>query len=322
MKIQHPPRQDGIEIYLRELQQFAPLSGEEAPELFRLASTGDAAAQERILLAHLSLVTRIAYKYTGYGLPLADLISEGNLGLLRAVELYDPSFGVAFSTYAGVWIKQRIHRAITAQSQVVRIPVWRSQRLRKLDRLHDELNSELGRDSTLTDLADRIGLSARDLESIAADRVQVNSLDLTDETGAPSLDLPDDEAATPGELLSREELHEEIISALDGLDDTELQILSLKFGLLNEKAESYREMAPRFGRSREWIRRIGEQALAKVSSSLRAAGAMPRAIIQKRRDKTRRRLEALARKRSSLPVRVSLFQMVLMQEVTPILTIL
>ncbi len=321
MKIQHPPRQDGIEIYLRELQQFTPLSEEEAPELFRLASTGDAVAQERILLAHLSLVTRIAYKYTGYGLPLADLISEGNLGLLRAVELYDSSFGVAFSTYAGVWIKQRIHRAITAQAQVVRIPVWRSQRLRKLDRLHEELNSELGRDSTLTDLADRIGLSSRDLESIAADRVQVNSLDVTDESGALTLDLPDD-AASPGDLLSHTELHEEIISALDGLDDTELQILSLKFGLMNEKAESYREMAPRFGRSREWIRRMGEQALTKVSSSLRAAGALPRALIQKRRDKTRQRLEALARKRASLPVRVSLFQMVLMQEMTPILTIL
>lgn len=315
------PRDSGIETYLREIQSIPPLEAD-ATELFSRAAAGDAAARERILMAHLSCVVRIACKYSGYGLPLADLVAEGNLGLIRAVELFDPKYGVPFLTYSGVWIKQRIHRAITSQSRAVRIPVWRSQRLRKLDRLHEELNAELGRDSSLTDLADRIGLSQSDLDDIAADRLSVQSLDAPGDLSHAVASLPDDRAPLPIDRLSRQELLDEVMAALHDLDDTELRILGLKFGLLDDQPASYREMAPRFGRSREWIRKIGEGALAKVTAALRAASGAPRALIRSRTDCTRRRLQSLGRKKQNLLARLSLFHTALIQGMEPVFSIL
>lgn len=315
-------RNGGLEVYLRDLQELPSISEEEAVRFFQRAAEGDAEAKERILFAHLSLVVRISYKYTGYGLPLADLVSEGNLGLLRAVELFDPKHGVAFTAYAGVWIKQRLHRAITAQAQVVRIPVWRSQRLRKLDRLQTELSAELGRESHVGDWAERVGLSEKEMAGIVADRVRVNSIDIPGEAGGPLAMTVDATTPAPDENMAQQELNEEIISALHELDDTELQILSLKFGLLNEEPESYRQMAPRFGRSREWIRRIGEEALAKVGQSLRAAGNLPRSLIQHRRENARKRLEILARKPGVVAGKLSLFQVALTQWVEPVLTLI
>lgn len=322
LKTLHFPRENGLETYLQELQKLPPLTGEEGAQAFAAAAAGDQNARERIVLAHLSLVVRIAWKYGGYGLPLTDVISEGNLGLLRAAELYDPKYGVAFATYAGVWIKQRIHRAITAQAHAVRIPVWRSQRLRKLDRLHAELNAELGRDAVLADLAERIGIAEDDLADIASDRVEVTSLSQPAPDGNPWLEIPDDAQLHPRERLSQEERREEIIAALAGLDDTELQIISRKFGLNEETPESYREMAPRFGRSREWIRRMGEQAIAKIAASLRAAGGMPRALIASRQGKTRKRLADISRKTADPAAKLSVFQAVLMPWMEPIFTIL
>ena len=277
-----------------------------------LASGGGAEVREQIALAHLNLVVRIAFKYGGYGLPMADLVSEGNLGLLRAAELFDPKFGVAFSTYASVWIKQRMHRAITAQARVVRIPVWRSQRLRKLDRLHHDLNAELGRDAEFSDLAERLGLSESEVERMTSDRVQVDALEDVTEAALMTDELH------PVQRLSREELLAEIAACLDGLDDTEMQILARKFGLLNAEPESYREMAPRFGKSREWIRRIGEGALAKVRNSFAAAGHLPRLLIEARRKRAQARLQKLARTEAQL----SLFPMALMQWLEPLLAIL
>ena len=295
-----------MEVYLADIQKLPSLSDEEVNRL--LATEAGAEVRERIALAHLSLVVRIAFKYAGYGLPMADLVSEGNLGLLRAAELFDPKFGVAFSTYASVWIKQRMHRAITAQARVVRIPVWRSQRLRKLDRLHEELNAELGRDAEFTDLADRLGVAEEDVERMTADRVQVDGLEDVAEAALVA------EGLHPIQHLTREELLAEIAACLDGLDDTEMQILARKFGLLNDEPESYREMAPRFGKSREWIRKIGEGALAKVRASFATVGHLPRLLVEARREKAQARLKRMARSEA----RLSLFPMALMQWMEPL----
>lgn len=284
---------EGLETYLREINQIPPLTDEERQTLFCKAAEGDLASRERIALAHLHFVVRIACQYAGYGLPLADLISEGNIGLLRATELFDPTLGVPFTTYASVWVKQRIHRAITAQAHVVRIPVWRSQRLRKLDRLHEDLNHELGRDPEITELAERIGLPEETLSRIAEERLTFCPINPeTDET------VPfHDAAPLPSELLHEKELREEITACLHGLDDTELQIISRRFGLHNEaEPESYRAMAPRFGKSREWIRKIGERAIAKVKQSLESIRHLPREVIRHRRKETEQRLALLAKK--------------------------
>jgi RNA polymerase primary sigma factor len=306
---------EGLERYLAEVRGLPQLTEAESGEVFSAALAGDQDARERIVLAHLGLVTRIAFQYAGYGLPMADLVSEGNLGLLRAAELFDAKFGVAFSTYAAVWIKQRMHRAITGQAHAVRIPVWRSQRLRKLDRLHDELNAELGRDAELTDLADRLGVGEDAIERMAKDRLTVEGLE-----EAPEAALVDGQAH-PAQHLSRQELIEEVAACLHGLDDTELQIVARKFGLLDEEPESYREMAPHFGKSREWIRRIGEGAMAKLRSSLESVGNVPRTLVAARRRKAQERLRELAAK-AGAPAKMSVFQMVLMQWVEPLIAII
>lgn len=321
LKTEPAPSSD-TQRYLNDLRNFADFPAQEHPDVFRMAAAGDARAQERVVLAHLPLVVKIARQYAGYGLPLSDLISEGNLGLVRAAALYDPRFGVAFSTYAGVWIKQRMHRAITSQAQVVRVPVWRSQRLRKLDRLHAELSAELGRDAVAADLAERIGLSESEVHALARDRVIVASLDDPDGPADEILAMLATVAESPDEKLSREELHEELLSTLHGLTDDELQILSFKLGLLNDDPMSYREMAPRFARSREWVRKIGEKALSKVAESFRKTGEIPRWIIQKRRDRTRKRLEALTAKSARKEGPLSLSQIALMHWLEPIIAIL
>jgi len=259
---------------------------------------------ERIVLAHLNLTVRIAYQYVGYGLPLADLISEGNLGLMRAAELFDARHGVEFSTYASVWIKQRIHRAITAQARVVRIPVWRSQRLRKLSRLQETLSAELGREASSAELAEKLGLSEERVERIAADQLQVAELNEA---------LLDESIPEPGERLSREELMDEIAACLHELDDTELRIISLKFGLLDEETQSFREMAPRFGKSREWIRRAGEGALAKLRASFAEIGRLPRHLIRHRKQAAAKRLKKLQAQK--LPV----LNLALMQGMEPLI---
>lgn len=304
--IHFPRPSEDIERYLSDLNSIPELRGEELEAAFTGVVAGDMEAREKVALAYLRLVVRIAYQYTGYGLPLADMIAEGNIGLLRAVELYDTRFGTAFETYASVWIKQRIHRAITSQSRSVRIPIWRSQRLRKLDRLHSELNSELGRDATLEELAGRLGISSESLSAITNDRTSVDSLDQTDADGDGALRLMlVDDSLLPDMQLSHEERLEEIYACLDELDDTELQVLSLKFGLFEQEPASYREMAGRFGKNREWIRTTGERALRKLKDSVHKVTSIPRKMVAERRQKALARIEKIKKSPAALSLQRS-----------------
>jgi len=290
----HEPRDaDGVEAYLAQIAAVAPLSSDEAATVIAAAAQGDAAARERLILAHLRLVVRIACRYSGYGLALADLIAEGNLGLIRAVELYDARYGTAFESYATVWIKQRIHRVITAQARSVRIPVWRSQRLRKLDRMHRELNTQLGREATMEELAAHVGVAPERLQHIQRDRIHVESVEAGGHAGQAVFALIVDQPL-PAERLTREEMIDEVAACLAELDDHELRVLSAKFGLAERPAESYRAMAPRLGRSREWIRRVGEGALLKLRASLADLAAMPRGLVARRKTAGLRRLQRLA----------------------------
>lgn len=265
-----------MDRYLADISAAPRLTEEQNAELARKAAAGDGAAREKLVTGHLKLVVHIAHQYAGYGLSLADLIAEGNLGLIRAAELFNPSFGVKFTTYAGFWIKQRMHRAITNQARAVRIPVWKSQRLRKLARLHDDLNAELGRNASADELAERLGMSPEELESISGDRIEVQSLDapIGEEEAALSHLLPDPNAPVPSERLTKAELIEEIIACMHDLDDRELQVLTLKFGLHGGETESFRQMSKRFGVSREWIRRIAELAMVKIHRTL-SRNALP-----------------------------------------------
>jgi RNA polymerase primary sigma factor len=290
---------NALDSYLRDVGQLPALTDEEAATLGARAAKGDVDAQESLVHSHLRLVVKIAHHYAGFGLPLADLVSEGNIGLIRAAELYDPKFGTKFSTYASVWIKQRMHRAITSQARAVRIPVWRSQRLRKLARLNEELSAQLGRTASDDELAERLGLSAEQMAGMQSDRFEVVSIDAPAHPGdenSPALHhaLPDENAQEPGANLTREELVEELFVCLHDLEDRELEILSLKYGFQAKGAVSFRELGRRFGLSHEWVRRIGELAVVKVRRALENVGSLPAAERTRRMAKVQARIAQLA----------------------------
>lgn len=287
-----------LDTYLREVAAMPQLSDEEAVALGNRACAGDVAAQEQLVKAHLRLVVRIAHQYSGFGLPLADIISEGNIGLIRAAELYNPKFGTKFTTYASVWIKQRVHRAITSQARAVRIPVWRSQRLRKLTRLNDELSAQLGRTATEDELAERLGLSSEQMASLRGDRLQIVSLDApltaNEDCETPFHEaLPDEHAVAPGQRLSERELVDEIMACLHDLDDRELEILSYKHGFHPQGEVSFRELGRRMGVSHEWVRRIAELAVVKVRRALDDGRSLTPGERERRKASVLKRIRAL-----------------------------
>ncbi len=288
-----------LDSYLRDVGQLPTVTEDEVAALGIRAAKGDVDAQEQLVHCHLRLVAKIAHHYAGFGLPIADLVSEGNIGLIRAAELYDPKFGTKFSTYASVWIKQRMHRAITSQARAVRIPVWRSQRLRKLARLNDELSAQLGRTASEDELAERLGLSSEQMAGLQSDRFEVVSIDAPihpgDENSAPlHQTLPDENAAEPGAALSRDELLEEMYVCLHDLEDRELEIVALKYGFQPQGAVSFRELGRRFGLSHEWVRRIGELAVVKVRRALDTVGSLPAKERRRRLARVQARMAQLA----------------------------
>jgi RNA polymerase primary sigma factor len=290
-----------LDAYLRDIHSQPTLTEESLVETAARAAKGDVAAQELLVRSHLRLVASIAHQYGGYGLPVADIISEGNIGLIRAAELYDPKFGTKFSTYASVWIKQRIHRAITKMARAVRIPVWRSQRLRKVARMNEEMSAQLGRPATEEELAVRLGLSAEEFAELQGDRLQVSSLDAPMSPGDESSDsalatMPDDSTPDAFSEVSDRELKEELVSALHDLDDRELEVISAKYGLQKEGSVSFREIGRRFGLSHEWVRRLSELALVKVRRAFETAAQKSTTEHQQRRSKVMERIARLGRK--------------------------
>lgn len=288
-----------LDSYLRDVSQLPTMTDEEATEVGSRACQGNVDAQEALVKAHLRLVVRIAHHYAGFGLPLADLIAEGNLALIRAAELYNPKFGTKFTTYASVWVKQRIHRAITKQARAVRIPVWRSQRLRKLARLNDQLSAELGRVASEEELAERLGLTPEQMSELQGDRLEVVSLDAPANPSEPdgralSDTFSDENAVDPSAKLGREEIIEEMMACLHNLDDRELEILSLKHGFHPHGQLSFRELGRRLGVSHEWVRRIAELAVVKMRRALDGQRGMPLDQRRRLRDKVMARLKKLA----------------------------
>ena len=288
-----------LDAYLSDISQLPTLTDAEAVEVGTRACKGDVDAQEQLVKAHLRLVTRISHHYAGFGLPLADLIAEGNLALIRAAQLYNPKFGTKFTTYASVWIKQRIHRAITKQARAVRIPVWRSQRLRKLARLNDDLSAELGRAATSDELAERLGITSEQMSELQGDRLEVMSLDAPvspDDPDARAVgdSFADENVVDPAVKLGKEEIIEEMMACLHGLDDRELEILSLKHGFHPHGQLSFRELGRRLGVSHEWVRRIAELAVVKIRRALDGQRGMPAEERRKLRSKVLSRLKRLA----------------------------
>lgn len=288
-----------LHAYFNELRQMPELTPEAIPALAQQARAGDISARDRLVCAHMRFAAGLARKYTGFGLPLGDLISEANIGLIRAAELFDPAYGTHFANYAALWIKQRIHRAICKQAQAVRIPHWRMQRLRKLSRMNDEATAENGQPLTDEAFAEYLGIHPDQLHSMRQDRIEVHSLSGADDDTTESAldrvpDLVDENLPSPNARLEVAELREDAIAAMDVLDDRELEIVAAKHGLHPAGERSFRETARRTGKSHEWVRRVGRDALVKVRHAFEQLADAPEALRQARARRVLARLKAIS----------------------------
>jgi RNA polymerase primary sigma factor len=260
-------RGDTLQLYLREIGQVKLLVPEEELALARKIRRGDKRAREQMITANLRLVVKIARDYEGLGLPLLDLINEGNIGLMKGVERFDPDKGAKLSTYASLWIKQAIRRALSNQSKTIRLPVHVVDRLAHIRKAEVKLRDTLDREPTDEEVADDLGLDARRIRRYReASRAPV-SLDSpvsTDNDTAISEIVADANAAAPFDGLVTDTDNKLMKEVLATLDARESRMLAMRFGLDNGRPKTLEQVGARLGVTRERIRQIQEQALQKM----------------------------------------------------------
>lgn len=261
----------GIKIYLREIGRVPLLTPEEEVQLAAKIKKGDKEARVRMIRANLRLVVKIAHDYANLGLPLLDLISEGNIGLMKAVERFDPAKGGKLSTYAAWWIKQSIKRALANQSKTIRLPVHLVDKISKMRRVALQMSEELGREPTDEELADEIGLSSSKVSQLKTVAIRPASLDapISDDDSTEFGEIVGDEdAATPFEMLRDKNLQIEVGDLLSVLDEREKKIIFARFGLDGGKPKTLEDVGKKFGVTRERIRQLQNIALMKLRRAL------------------------------------------------------
>jgi RNA polymerase primary sigma factor len=264
--------QSPLETYLREINETPLLSAKEERELAARIGEGDVQARDHMVRANLRLVVNIARGYVGKGLGLQDLIEEGNLGLLRAVEGFDPDVGTRFSTYASYWIKQSIKRALINSAKTIRIPAYMVELLSKWRRASARLTEELGRTPTQEEVGRVLGLARKKLPIIKKAIQIYNNTPQTDQTDAGwSLGemVMDERLKAPDEELLDHDVLSTAMELLEGLDVREATVLRMRFGLADTQAHTLKEIGTELGLTRERVRQIETEALAKLADGLR-----------------------------------------------------
>ena len=263
----------GMRIYLREIGQVELLTPEEEVSLAKRIKKGDEAARHQMIRANLRLVVKIAGDYARLGLPLLDLISEGNMGLMKAVERFDPKKGGKLSTYAAWWIKQGIRRALANQGKTIRLPSHMVDKLFRMRRMQETLSHELGRAPTAGELAPRLGVPEKTVRYWLEVSQRPTSLDVPlGEDGRENLGdtISDSKAKSPFDDLNDQQLLEEMAVHLKTLNEREQVILKRRFGLEGVAAESLEEVGARLGITRERVRQLQNQALASLREKMLA----------------------------------------------------
>jgi RNA polymerase primary sigma factor len=262
---------DSLQLYLREIGQVKLLTPAEEIVLAKRIKRGDKSAREHMIKANLRLVVKIARDYENLGLPLLDLINEGNIGLMKGVERFDPKKGAKLSTYASWWIKQAIKRALANQSKTIRLPVHVVDKVAHIRRAEMRLREVLDRDPTDEEVASELGLDAKRVRRYRqASRAPV-SLDAPigdDENDRVSEVVADPNAALPSEQLVYESDNALVQEILATLPEREREILAMRFGLVDGKERTLEEVGERFGVTRERIRQIQEQALKTIRKAM------------------------------------------------------
>jgi RNA polymerase primary sigma factor len=259
---------DSVRLYLREIGKIPLLSAEEELALAQRVVAGDKDAKDKMAEANMRLVVSIAKRYVGRGLDLLDLIQEGNTGLLRAVEKFDPDKGFKFSTYATWWIRQAITRAIADQARTIRIPVHMVETINKLLRTQRRLTQELNREPTNEEIARAMEIEVDKVEHIMKIKQDISSLDASvrdDEEDSVLADfIEDEDTISPEESATNQLLKEHVKEMLGSLTEREQKILKLRFGLEDGKSHTLEEVGQEFSVTRERIRQIEAKALAKL----------------------------------------------------------
>ena len=266
--------EDPVRMYLKEIGKVPLLSAEEEIELAKRMELGDQEAKKRLAEANLRLVVSIAKRYVGRGMLFLDLIQEGNLGLIKAVEKFDYRKGYKFSTYATWWIRQAITRAIADQARTIRIPVHMVETINKLTRIQRQLVQDLGRDPTAEEIAEKMENitpeKVREIQKIALEPVSLETPIGEEDDSHLGDFIEDKETLSPDEYANNQLLKDEINTVLQGLTEREEKVLRLRFGLLDGRTRTLEEVGKEFNVTRERIRQIEAKALRKLKHPTRS----------------------------------------------------
>ena len=258
---------DPVKMYLKDIGRVPLLSAEEEVELAKRMQEDDVAAKKRLSEANLRLVVSIAKRYVGRGMLFLDLIQEGNLGLMKAVEKFDYQKGFKFSTYATWWIRQSITRAIADQARTIRIPVHMVETINKLTRVQRVLLQELGREPTPEEIAEKMGVTeerVREIQKIAQDPVSLETPIGEEEASHLGDFIEDEKTMTPSDSVATTMLKEQLLGVLDTLTPREEKVLRLRYGIDDGKPRTLEEVGKEFNVTRERIRQIEAKALRKL----------------------------------------------------------
>jgi len=267
-----PLERSNLQLYLQEIGKTALLTPKEEVQLARRIRRGDKAARDHMISANLRLVVKIAHDYKDFGLPLLDLISEGNIGLIKAVERFDPRKGGKLSTYAAWWIKQSIKRALANQSKTIRLPVHLVDKISKMRRAAMALTEELGREPTDEELAMELQIPTNKVAHLKSVSVRPASLDAPiGEDGDSSTFgeiVGDENAASPFESLRERSLNADLKAMVDSLEPREAEIIRLRFGLEGASELTLEEVGRKFKVTRERVRQLQNIALSKIRKAM------------------------------------------------------
>ncbi|MDO5539763.1 MAG: RNA polymerase sigma factor RpoD [Eubacteriales bacterium] len=259
--------EDPVRMYLKEIGNVPLLTTDEEVELAKRVEEGDEEAKKQLIEANLRLVVSIAKKYVGRGMPFLDLIQEGNMGLMKAVDKFDYAKGFKFSTYATWWIRQAITRGIADTGRTIRVPVHMVETINKTLRMTRTLLQELGREPTPEEVADRLGVPVsrvREVLKISRDPVSLDTPIGEEDDSHLGDFIEDDSALSPADSAAFSMLREELGTALESLTDRERQVVQLRFGLIDGRARTLEEVGKEFNVTRERIRQIEAKALRKL----------------------------------------------------------